>query len=117
MDFVIRAKQEKIERYSARKLERMIWQYQSSQGLTPEQISEIQQIERDDPVLFDELASKKKWTYACKNSTRALKDQHLNNAYWNLLNHVSKDKVSSVVTKRILEMDKTSCDGLLNAII
>jgi hypothetical protein len=30
MDFVIRAKQEKIERYSARKLERLIWQYQSS---------------------------------------------------------------------------------------
>lgn len=68
-------------------------------------------------MLYDELSNKRKWTYASKNTSRALKDQQMNNAYWNILNHVPKEKVSSIVTKRILEMDKKSCDGLLNAII
>ncbi len=49
-------------------------------------------------MLFDELANKKKWTHVNKNTTKALKDQSLNNAYWNLLNHVPQKNVKHVVT-------------------
>jgi len=33
------------------------------------------------------------------------------------LNHVPSKKVKSIVTERVLQMDKTSCDNLLNAIL
>ena len=46
---ILKGKQDGFERYSARKLERFITQYQCSQGLTDEQIEQIQKIERDDP--------------------------------------------------------------------
>ena len=32
----------------------------------------------------------KKMTYVAKNTSRAIKDQNMNNAYWNLLNHMPK---------------------------
>ena len=67
-------------------------------------------------MLFDEVACRKKWTYVSKNTSKALKDQGMNSAYWNILNHVPKSSVAGIVTKSVLRMDKRSCDNLLNAI-
>ncbi len=50
----------------------------------------VKSIEQDNPMLFDELSSRKKMTYVAKNTSRAIKDQNMNNAYWNLLNHMPK---------------------------
>ena len=114
---IMKEKQDGFERYSARKLERFIQQYQCSQGLSDEQIEQIKKIEETDPQLFDELSSKKKWTFVSKNTNKAIKDQKLNNSYWNLLNHMPKQQVSNIVTKRVLAMDKNACDNQLNAIL
>lgn len=77
-------------------------QYNGSQGLTDDQINQIKLIEEQDPQLFEELANKKKWTYVCKNSTKAIKDQKLNNSYWNLLNHAPPSQVKNIVTQKVL---------------
>ena len=74
-------------------------------------------MENENPMLFDELANRKKWTYVSKNSSKAIKDYNLNRNYWNLLNHMPKSQVNNIVTKRVLEMDQMSCDNLLNAIL
>jgi hypothetical protein len=63
------------------------------------------------------MAAKKKWTYVVKNPERAMKEQSHNNQYWNLLNNLPKKKVSHIVTNRVLEMDKRSCENLLKAIL
>lgn len=47
-------------------------------------------MENENPMLFDELANRKKWTYVSKNSSKAIKDYNLNRNYWNLLNHMPK---------------------------
>ena len=94
-----------------------MWQFQASQGLSKEEVQFIQTLAEEDPNLFEELASKKKWTYVVKNPERALKDSSTNNAYWNLLNNLPKEKVQHVVTDKVLEMDRRTCQSLLNAIL
>ncbi len=74
-------------------------------------------MENEKPMLFDEIANRKKWTYVCKNTQKALKDQNINNNFWGYLNHMPKNQVNCIVTKRVLQMDKRSCDNLLNAIL
>ena len=75
-------------------------------------------LEQQDPIMFDEVSNRRKWSYVKKNTTKALKDQGiLSNNYWQLLNHVSKKQVNSIVTKNILNMDKRSCDSLLKGIL
>jgi len=32
-------------------------------------------MERENPTLFDEIASRKKWTYVVKNTQKAINDQ------------------------------------------
>jgi len=45
---------------------------------------------------------KKKWSNVSKDPTRALKDQQLNQSYWNMLNHLPKKGVNNIVTNHIL---------------
>ena len=52
-----------------------------------------------------------------KNTSRALRNQSLNNQYWNLLNHAPPKSVNTIVTDRVLSMDKRSCDNLLKGIL
>lgn len=52
-----------------------------------------------------------------KNTDKALKDANLNHNYWSLLNHLPKSQVNNIVTKRVLDMDKRSCENLLQAIL
>ena len=92
-------------------------QYNGSQEMSPEKIEMVKSFEAENPVLYDELANKKKWTHINKNSTKALKDLSMNNNFWYLLNHMPKSQVSSVVTPRILQMDQRSCDELLQGIL
>ena len=77
---------------------------------------QISYIEKQDPALFEELSMKKKWSNVSKDPTRALKDQQLNQSYWNQLNHLPKKGVNNIVTSYILQQDKKSCDTILNKI-
>jgi hypothetical protein len=113
----MRLKQENQDRIAARQLERMIVQYNASQGLTVEQIQAIRDIEETNPDLFQELASRKKWTYVVKNPSRALKEVEMSNSSWGLINHMPPNKVKGVVTNQILKIDKNSCDTILKAIL
>lgn len=79
-------------------------------------VEKVNQLELENPVLYDELANRKKQTYIQKNSSRAIKDSDMNNAYWNLLNHMPQKMVKNVVTPRVLDMDRRSCDHLLKSI-
>lgn len=110
-------REQESQRYMARKLERQIWQFQASQGLNKEEQQFIQNLAEEDPGLYEELASKKKWTYVVKNPERAMKDIPTNNQYWNLLNNLPKGRVDHIVTDSVLQMDKRSCENLLQAIL
>jgi hypothetical protein len=79
---------ETAERYNNRKLERLVTQYSCSQGLSKEQVDLITKLEQEDPVAFDELLGRKKWTSIVKNTDKAIADQNMNHNYWNLLNHM-----------------------------
>jgi hypothetical protein len=46
-----------------------------------------------------------------------MKEQKTNHQYWNLLNNLPPKVVELIVTKRILEMDKRSCENLLQSIL
>lgn len=46
-----------------------------------------------------------------------MKEAPINNQYWNLLNHLPKRTVDAIVTDRVLNMDKRSCDNLLKSIM
>lgn len=45
-------------------------------------------METDNPIVFDDISKRKKWSYVSKNTLKAIKDQSLNNNYWNMLNHL-----------------------------
>lgn len=46
-----------------------------------------------------------------------MKDISTNNQYWNLLNNLPKNRVGHIVTDSVLQMDKRSCENLLQAIL
>ena len=69
----MKTKKEDAQRYLQRKLERYVWQYQASQGMTDDEINYIASMCQEAPALYNELAAKKKWTYANKNPERAIK--------------------------------------------
>ena len=46
-----------------------------------------------------------------------MKDVSTNHQYWNLLNNLPKNKVGEIVTDSVLQMDKRSCENLLQAIL
>ena len=75
----------------SRQNERFVNQYQSSQQIKQADADNVIKMELDDPLLFDEISNRRKWSYVKKNTSKALKDQGvLNNNYWHLLNHVSR---------------------------
>jgi hypothetical protein len=67
--------------------------------------------------MLDEIACRKRWTHVIKNTSKALKEQHMNNHYWNLINHAPQNMVKNVVTDAVLKMDMNSCEKLLKSII
>lgn len=71
----------------------------------------------EDPDMFEEMLAKKKWTYASKDPNRAIKQMQLNNHFWNLLNDLPNKTIKAIVTPKILNMDKQSCDSILNAFL
>ena len=75
-------------------------------------------MEQEDPALFEELSMRKKWSNVSKDPVKALKDQQLHkNNYWNMLNHLPSKGVERIVTDKILDMDKVSCDRILQSIL
>lgn len=118
MRHVVATKREASERHNARRLERLIIQFKSNQNLKQETKNQLSVIETQDPNLFEELAMKKKWLNVSKDPVKGLKDQHMNvNAYWQMLNHLPPKGVNKIVTDRILEYDKSSCDRILQNIL
>tara|TARA_B110000285_G_C15111595_1_gene611452 strand:+ start:907 stop:1236 length:330 start_codon:yes stop_codon:yes gene_type:complete len=63
------------------------------------------------------MLHKRKWKSVHKNPSTAIKDIPINNQYWNLINNLPKDTVDSIVTPRVLKMDKESCDNLLKNLL
>ena len=70
-----------------------------------------------DPDGYEEMLHKRKWKSVHKNPSTAIKDISINNQYWNLINNLPKDTVNSIVTPRVLKMDKESCDNLLRNLL
>lgn len=63
------------------------------------------------------MLHKRKWKSVHKNPSTAIKDININNQYWNLINNMPKETVDSIVTPRVLKMDKASCDNLLKNLL
>ena len=81
---------------------------------TEEEKEQIETMEQEDPALFEELSMRKKWSNVNKDPVKALKDQHLHkNSYWSMLNHLPGKGVERIVTDKIIDMDKVSCDRIL----
>ena len=75
-------------------------------------------IESEDPALFEELSMRRKWSNVSKDPVKGLRDQQLNkNSYWNMLNHLPNKGVERIVTDKILDMDRKSCDRILQGIL
>lgn len=82
---------------------------------TKEQMSIIEQ---EDPALFEELSMRRKWSYVAKDPNKGAKDDLLHkSSYWGMLNHLPEKGVSRIVTDKILDMDKVSCDRILRGIL
>jgi len=61
---------------------------------------------------------RRKWSNVNKDPTKGLKDEGLNkNSLWSMLNHLPSKGVDKVVTDKILQMDKESCDRILQNIL
>ena len=75
-------------------------------------------IENEDPALYEELSMRRKWSNVSKDPTKGLKDEFLNkNSYWGMLNHLPEKGVSRIVTDKILDMEKVTCDRILQGIL
>ena len=62
------------ERYYKRKMERMVNQYKSKQGMKEEEIESIKAMEQKDPEIIDEIACRRRWTHVTKNTSKAIKE-------------------------------------------
>ena len=64
------------------------------------------------------MSLKRKWSNVAKDPVKGLKDNHLNtNSYWQILNHLPSKGVERIVTDKILNYDKTTCDRILKEIL
>ena len=112
------ARQTSNNRTQARKLERLIVQYKSNQINDEDMRQQVQQIEKEDPTLFEELAMRRKWTNVNKDPVKGMKDDFMNkNSYWGTLNHLPAKGVGKIVTDKILDMDRQTCDRILQNIL
>ena len=64
---LMKNKTEDKERYLTRQLERQIWQFRANQNMPDSDQRFLQGLSEDDPIQFEELANKKKWTSVNKN--------------------------------------------------
>ena len=93
-------------------------QHKSNQLNDEESKEQVSIIESEDPALFEELSMRRKWSNVSKDPVKGLKDQQLHkNSYWNMLNHLPSKGVERIVTDKILDMDKVSCDRILKSIL
>ena len=61
---------------------------------------------------------KRKWTNVAKDPAKVVRDQDLDtSSYWQMLNHLPPKGVDRIVTDRILDYDKQSCDRILQSIL
>ena len=61
---------------------------------------------------------RRKWSNVAKNPDKGLRDQQLQkNSYWNMINHLPAKGVERIVTDKILDVDKVSCDRILLGIL
>ena len=68
--------------------------------------------------MFEEMAMRRKWSNVHKDPVKGLKDDFLNkHNYWGTLNHLPTKGVSKIVTDKILEMDRQTCDRILQNIL
>ena len=42
--------------------------------MTKDKINKVKSFENEDPLTYDELSNKKKWSFISKNSSKAIKD-------------------------------------------
>jgi len=118
MSTALNSKQEANERHQARKLERYILQYKANQALSKDVKQQMGIVEDQDPTLFEELSLKRKWSHVSKDPSKGLKDEGMNqNSYWSMLNHLPAKGVERIVTERILNYDKDTCDLILQKIL
>ena len=112
------ARQGSNNRTQARKLERLIVQFKANQINDEDVRQQVQQIEKEDPTLFEELAMRRKWTNVNKDPVKGMKDDFMNkNSYWGTLNHLPAKGVGKIVTDKILDMDRQTCDRILQNIL
>ena len=75
-------------------------------------------MEAEEPALFEELSMRKKWSNVSKDPVKGLKDSFMHkNSYWSMLNHLPSKGVDRIVTDKILDMDKVTCDRILQSIL
>ena len=61
---------------------------------------------------------KRRWTHISKDPSKAMNNPNLSKSeMWNLINHLPKDKVKSIVTEKILKLDQESCKIILEGIL
>ena len=53
----------------------MIVQFKSNQINSEEVKEQVEQMEQEDPALFEELSMRRKWSNVSKDPVKALKDQ------------------------------------------
>ena len=61
---------------------------------------------------------RRKWSNVAKNPDKGIKDQEMNKlSMWGMINHLPQKGVSRIVTDKILDMDKVTCDRILQSIL
>ena len=61
---------------------------------------------------------RRKWTNVNKDPVKGMKDDFMNkNSYWGTLNHLPAKGVGKIVTDKILDMDRQTCDRILQNIL
>ena len=61
---------------------------------------------------------RRKWSNVSKDPVKGLKDEQTNkHSYWGMLNHLPVKGVERIVTDKILDMDRETCDRILRNIL
>ena len=79
-------------------------QYKANQPLGKDiSKEELEALELEDPDLFEDLSTKMRWSHVSKDPCKPGKES--NPGYWSIIDHLSKDRVSKIVTDIALRMD------------
>jgi hypothetical protein len=74
--------------------------------MTPLEREEVLRLKQQSPEVYSELKTKKRWETSSRNPDRALKTQHLNIKFWNLLDNLPPKQLNNLVPESILKMDQ-----------